>query len=90
VVLATLSFAQTSGQLNGQGLYDALKAFELKGKVTVSNLALKRDRGEMTFTGDFYLPPVNGGSPGHLADRNIRRAFSKRKYGAVINTTLPN
>jgi len=44
-----------------QEFYDALKKFELRGKVSVSNLTLKRDRAEMNFTGDFYLAaPING------------------------------
>jgi hypothetical protein len=58
VLVASQAFAQG---LKGRPLYEALKKFELKGKASVSNLALKRDRGEMTFTGDFYFAaPVNG------------------------------
>ncbi|MEJ2108975.1 MAG: M1 family aminopeptidase [Acidobacteriota bacterium] len=54
-------FAQSAASMDGQALYDALKNFELQSKATVSNLKLKRDRGEMTFTGDFYFAaPVNG------------------------------
>ncbi len=53
--------AQQTGELSGSALYTALKRFELRGKVSVSNLALKRDRAEMVFTGDFYFAaPVNG------------------------------
>ena len=44
-----------------QTSYGAIKKFELRGKASVSNLTLKRDRAEMTFTGDFYFAePVNG------------------------------
>jgi hypothetical protein len=53
--------AQQSAVFENRALYDALKKFDLKGKISVSNLALKRDRAEMTFTGDFYFAaPVNG------------------------------
>ena len=59
--IASRGFAQQTGELEGQALYEALKAFELQGSATVSNLNIKRDRGEMTFTGDFYFAaPVNG------------------------------
>ena len=58
---ATQLMAQQSAVLENRALYDALKKFELKGKVSVSNLAFKRDRAEMTFTGDFYFAaPING------------------------------
>jgi hypothetical protein len=41
-------------------LYEKLKKFELRGKASVSNLTLKRDRAVMVFTGDFYFAaPVN-------------------------------
>jgi hypothetical protein len=42
--------------------YEALRAFKLDGgSANVSNLTLKRDRGQMTFTGTFYFsPPVLG------------------------------
>ena len=54
-------FPQKSDLLDGRPFYDALKKFELRGKATVSNLMLKRDRGEMVFTGDFYFAaPING------------------------------
>jgi len=50
--------AQDSGD---RALYGALKKFELRGKATVINLLLKRDRAEMTFNGVFYFAaPVNG------------------------------
>jgi hypothetical protein len=53
--------AQQSSMLEGHSLYDALKTFELRGKVSVSDFKLKRDRADMTFTGDFYFAaPVNG------------------------------
>jgi hypothetical protein len=46
----------------GTALYEALKRFELSGgAATVQNLALKRDRVEMTFNGTFYFgAPING------------------------------
>ncbi|MDR0842900.1 MAG: hypothetical protein LBP68_05715 [Acidobacteriota bacterium] len=64
IVLALLAsvplMAQDAG-VDGRVLYDTLKKFELKGKASVSGLALKRDRAEMTFTGDFYFAaPVDG------------------------------
>jgi hypothetical protein len=47
--------------IDASTFYDALKKFELHGKASVSNLTLKRDRAEMTFTGDFYFAaPLNG------------------------------
>ena len=59
--IASQGFAQQTGELEGQSLYDALKTFELQEKATVSSLKLKRDLGEMTFTGDFYFAtPING------------------------------
>jgi hypothetical protein len=58
---ADIAAAQQPGVLEGTPLYQALKKFELRGKVTVSNLILTRDRAQMTFTGDFYFAaPVNG------------------------------
>jgi hypothetical protein len=58
---ATQLMAQQAAVLDNNALYAALKKFELKGKVSVSNLAFKRDRAEMTFTGDFYFAaPING------------------------------
>ncbi len=61
VALAAFSFAQAPAAPDWRDLYDALKTFELNGKVTVSGLALKRDRAQMTFTGDFYFAaPVQG------------------------------
>lgn len=53
--------AQQPGSIEGRSLYDTLKKFELLSKISVSNLALKRDRAEMVFTGDFYFAaPING------------------------------
>ncbi len=53
--------AQQSVSVEGRSLYDALKKFELQGKASVSSLILKRDRAEMSFTGDFYFAsPING------------------------------
>ena len=44
-----------------RAFYESLKKFDLRGKASVSNLTLRRDRAEMTFTGDFYFAaPVNG------------------------------
>lgn len=61
VLLGSQSFAQQAGRLEGRTLYDALRKFELKGKASVTGLALKRDRAEMVFNGDFYFAaPVNG------------------------------
>lgn len=61
LLLSVQCFAQSSGPPEGQALYDALKNFELQSKASVSNLSLKRDRGEMTFSGDFYFTaPING------------------------------
>jgi len=61
ILISSQVFAQQAGQLDGRDIYTALQKFELKGKVSVSNLELKRDRAEMSFTGDFYFAaPVNG------------------------------
>ena len=65
-VFLTLFFSFLTIPLQAQGiedrvLYDALKKFELRGKASVSNLTLKRDRAEMTFTGDFYFAAPVGG-----------------------------
>jgi hypothetical protein len=58
--LASISIAQESQ--DPIQLYSQIKSFSLTGgKAEVSNLLLKRDRGEMTFTGTFYFPaPVAG------------------------------
>ncbi len=47
---------------NAAAAYKALHAFQLDGgSGKVNNLTLKRDRGEMTFSGTFYFPkPVLG------------------------------
>jgi hypothetical protein len=61
LLIASQVLAQQAGSLDGRALYDSLKKFELQGKASVSQLKLKKDRGEMTFTGDFYfMAPVNG------------------------------
>ncbi len=61
LLMASPVLAQQSGSMEGRPLYDALKKFELRGKVSVSDLMLKRDRAEMVFTGDFYFAaPING------------------------------
>ncbi|HXV73965.1 MAG TPA: hypothetical protein VD713_04485, partial [Sphingomonadales bacterium] len=53
---------QAQETLSGRALYDSIKKFELTGGTAkVNNLAVKRDRVEMTFTGTFYFAaPVNG------------------------------
>ena len=57
-VMAISLPAQDTGD---QAFYDAMKKFELRGQASVSNLTIKRDRAEMTFTGNFYFAaPVNG------------------------------
>jgi hypothetical protein len=47
---------------SGTALYRSIRAFDLAGgSVHVDNLALKRDRAEMTFSGTFYFSaPLNG------------------------------
>jgi len=61
VTLPALSFALPPDLPQGLAMYDALKQFELKGKASVSNLTLKRDRADMVFTGDFYFAaPIEG------------------------------
>ncbi len=64
LVLAAAALAPaTCAQDSGKAVYDQLKKFELAGgSASVSNLVLKRDRGEMTFTtGTFYFEaPVAG------------------------------
>lgn len=57
------TFAQVpSAATSGTALYRSIRAFDLAGgSVRVENLALKRDRAEMTFNGTFYFAaPVNG------------------------------
>ena len=58
-LFAVTAFAQ---EQSGKSIYDQVKAFNLTGgKAEVSNLTLKRDRVEMTFTGTFYFSaPVEG------------------------------
>ncbi len=62
--LLLASAAGTPGQGTGSAAeaYKALQEFKLDGgSLTVTNLALKRDRAQMTFTGTFYFPqPVLG------------------------------
>jgi len=61
ILFSFMAVSLPAQDVEGQAFYDALKKFELRGKASVSNLTLKRDRAEMTFTGDFYLAaPVNG------------------------------
>jgi hypothetical protein len=55
--------AQADMSASGKQLYDQIKAFKLTGgSADVSNLALKRDRVEMTFTGTFYFGAPAGGA----------------------------
>src|SRR5690349_19642393 len=51
---------------DGLAIYEQIKAFPLSGgKADVSDLVLKRDRMEMSFSGTFYFAsPVNGRVPG--------------------------
>jgi hypothetical protein len=62
--LLLCSAAGTPGQGAGSAAeaYRALKEFKLDGgSLTVSNLALRRDRAQVTFNGTFYFPqPVLG------------------------------
>lgn len=66
VTVLLLAAGVTSGQENlsakGKAVYDQIKAFSLNGgTVNVQAFTLKRDRGEMTFTGSFYLTgPTDG------------------------------
>jgi hypothetical protein len=62
MVFASNQFAaQETDGISPAAMYEALKKFELRGAASVSNLVLKRDRAEMSFTGDFYFAaPVNG------------------------------
>jgi len=66
-VLAPSSWIQATaqGDMSGGGkqLYDQIKAFKLTGgSADVSNLVLKRDRVEMTFTGTFYFGAAANGA----------------------------
>lgn len=65
VALVLAAFTNTvfsQGSDTGKALYDQIAAFDLNGgKVDVSNLTVKRDRGIMTFTGTFFLSaPIQG------------------------------
>jgi hypothetical protein len=63
LVTAPPAFAQApAAAAGGTALYRSIRAFDLAGgSVRVENLALKRDRAEMTFSGTFYFAaPVNG------------------------------
>lgn len=54
--IAILSAAVSASAQSGKSLYAQIKAFTLSGaKADVTNLVLKRDRMEMTFTGTFYF-----------------------------------
>jgi hypothetical protein len=59
--LGTTKATAQQSPLPESTLYTQIKKFELRGKATVSNLTVKRDRATMVFTGDFYFAsPVNG------------------------------
>ncbi|HSS18485.1 MAG TPA: M1 family aminopeptidase [Pyrinomonadaceae bacterium] len=64
VVLQTApsAFAQTPVTSAEKDVYSQIRTFALGGgSATVNGLVLKRDRGEMTFTGTFYFAtPVEG------------------------------
>jgi len=70
VVVAPASWMRAGAQGDmaaaGKELYDQIKALKLTGgSAEVSNLVLKRDRVEMTFTGTFYFgAPVDGAVTG--------------------------
>ncbi|MBI1738765.1 MAG: hypothetical protein HYR58_05905 [Acidobacteria bacterium] len=55
------AFAQQSSPGNAMEMYAALKKADLVSAARVENVTLKRDRGEMTFSGMFYFgTPVAG------------------------------
>jgi hypothetical protein len=62
VLLFTASSVFAQENLSDKDFYDRLKSFSLGGgSATVSNLVLKRDRMQMSFTGTFYFAdPVDG------------------------------
>jgi len=61
ILLLFMAISLPAQDVENSVFYDALKKFELRGKASVSNLTLKRDRAEMTFTGDFFFAaPVDG------------------------------
>ena len=64
--VAVPASAQTASASDAMAAYKALHAFVLDGgSAKVTNLLLKRDRAEMTFTGTFYFPkPVMGKTTG--------------------------
>jgi hypothetical protein len=77
-------------------VYEKLKKFELQGKASVSNLAFRRDRAAMTFTGTFYFAaPVNNRVAGavFIGDGTFRaeapdlpyeKEYMKRFIGADV------
>lgn len=99
---ALLIFAQTAtAQSNQPGdlmaAYTALHSFTLDGgDAQVSNLTLKRDRTEMTFTGTFYFPkPVLGKITGavFVGEGKFRaepppRAFEKENLRRMLNADV--
>ena len=61
IIILFMTVSLTAQDNEDSILYDALKKFELRGRSSVLNLTLKRDRAEMTFTGNFYFAaPVKG------------------------------
>ena len=62
------ALAQNTPAAGDKELYDQIKSFSLGGgSVTVSGLALNRDRAQMSFTGTFYFAtPINGRVTGAL------------------------
>jgi hypothetical protein len=57
-----LAVISTFGQLTGKSVYQQISSFKLTGgKADVTNLVLKRDRVEMSFTGTFYFAEPIGG-----------------------------
>jgi hypothetical protein len=60
-LLATTQITAQQASHPESPIYEKLKKFELRGKASVSNLTLKRDRATMVFTGDFYFAaPIDG------------------------------
>jgi hypothetical protein len=89
--LAVTPAAQDTG---GKGVYDQLKAFALTGGTAkVDQLVLKRDRVEMTLTGQlFFAAPVNGKVHGavFIGDGTLRAApppsdFEKDNLRRILN-----
>ena len=91
--------ARAQDNLSGRGrqLYDQIKAFKLTGGIAeVSNLTLKRDRVEMTFTGTFYFAgPADGAVTGAVfSGQGTMRAvappsdFEKENMKRLLNADV--